>query len=62
MEDVSKYEENYEIKDEDFGIKLEPFNLREEREHGTFESSGFYVENRKQNKPINDAWMSSKEG
>lgn len=38
-------EEELDAGGEDFGVRLEPFNLREERKHGTFDKDGFFVRN-----------------
>lgn len=41
------------------GIEFEPFNLDEERKHGTFQEDGYYVENRDDRSEEFDAWLAS---
>lgn len=38
-------EEELDAGGEDFGVRLEPFNLKEERKHGRFDKDGFFVRN-----------------
>ncbi|KAH9299598.1 hypothetical protein KI387_031280, partial [Taxus chinensis] len=45
---------------EDDGIRIEPFNLNQEREEGYFDSEGNYVEYGNGNE-IKDAWLDSVE-
>eukprot|EP00210_Caulerpa_lentillifera_P008249 g7874.t1 len=61
LKDVQSVEEELQDQDEETGgIAFEPFNLDEEREHGTFQDDGFYVENRKdKSEEFDDAWLAS---
>jgi len=60
----SHVEEAEEILDreEDDGVKLEPFNLAQERAEGHFDESGHYVENKKDDTEETDAWLGSDDG
>ena len=60
----SHVEEAEEILDreEDDGVKLEPFNLAQERAEGHFDESGHYVENKKDDAEETDAWLGSDDG
>lgn len=49
-------------RDEDDGVKLEPFNLAQERAEGFFDESGHYVENKKDDAEETDAWLGSEDG
>jgi len=61
IDDVQRVEEDLEVEEED-GIKLEAFNLKEERQKGYFDDAGNYVEN-EQNEETDatDAWLTSEE-
>ena len=48
--------------DEDDGIKLEPFNLAQERAEGVFDEDGHYVERREEDEEEKDAWFASAKG
>ncbi len=60
----SHVEEAEELLDreEDDGVKLEPFNLAQERAEGHFDESGHYVENKKDESEETDAWLGSEDG
>lgn len=60
----SHVEEAEELLDreEDDGVKLEPFNLAQERAEGVFDESGHYVENKKDDAEETDAWLQSEDG
>lgn len=60
----SHVEEAEELLDreEDDGVKLEPFNLAQERAEGVFDESGHYVENKKDDAEETDAWLGSEDG
>lgn len=60
----SHVEEAEELLDreEDDGVKLEPFNLAQERAEGVFDESGHYVENTKDDAEETDAWLGSEDG
>ena len=60
----SHVEEAEELLDreEDDGVKLEPFNLAQERAEGSFDESGHYVENKKDDAEETDAWLGSEDG
>ena len=61
VDDVQRIEEELEIEEED-GIKLEAFNLKEERQKGYFDDAGTYVENEKEeDEDATDAWLASEE-
>eukprot|EP01018_Ginkgo_biloba_P035023 Gb_16472 [translate_table: standard] len=62
LDDIGAAEEEYENGEdlEDDGIKIEPFNLKQEREEGYFDSEGNYVEYGNENE-IKDAWLESVE-
>lgn len=63
LDDIGEAEEEYEEDEEnleDDGIKIEPFNLKQEREEGYFDSEGNYVEYGNGNE-IKDAWLDSVE-
>lgn len=63
LDDIGEAEEEYEEDEEnleDDGIKIEPFNLKQEREEGYFDSEGNYVEYGNGN-DIKDAWLDSVE-
>ena len=61
---TSHVEEAEELLDreEDDGVKLEPFNLAQERAEGFFDESGHYVENKKDDAEETDAWLGSEDG
>ena len=59
--DVEEAEELLD-RDEDDGVKLEPFNLAQERAEGYFDDGGHYVENRKDDAEETDAWLGSEDG
>ena len=61
--DLKRAEEEME-KAEDDGITLEPFNLVKEREEGSFDDAGNYVENKPDDDDADpqDAWLASDEG
>ena len=62
MNDLLDVEEALE-QEEDEGVKLEPFNLAQEREEGHFDEGGSYVENKEEDDPtMRDAWLTSKDG
>ena len=64
VDDVRHVEEELEVEEED-GIRLEAFNLKDERQKGRFDESGNYVENEKEGDEDNDAtdaWLASDEG
>lgn len=62
VDDVERVEEELEVEEED-GIKLEAFNLKEERQRGYFDEAGNYVENEKdEEEDATDAWLASDEG
>ncbi|MQM17055.1 hypothetical protein Taro_050022 [Colocasia esculenta] len=58
VEDIARAEVHYEVNDsfEDDGIKIEPFNLKQEREEGYFDTEGNYVEYVAKDE-IKDAWL-----
>jgi CD2 antigen cytoplasmic tail-binding protein 2 len=62
VDDVQRVEEDLEIEEED-GIKLEAFNLKEERQKGYFDAeTGNYVENEQDEEAdATDAWLASDE-
>jgi CD2 antigen cytoplasmic tail-binding protein 2 len=61
VDDVQRIEEELEVEEED-GIKLEAFNLIEERQKGYFDDAGNYVENEKDEEgDATDAWLASDE-
>lgn len=49
-------------RDQDDGMKLEPFNLAQEREEGFFDESGHYVERKPDTADETDAWLGSEDG
>ncbi|GAB4814666.1 hypothetical protein N2152v2_001712 [Parachlorella kessleri] len=59
VEDLEGVEEELEA-DEDDGIQLEAFNLKEERRRGHFDESGNYVEGKDED-DVDDAWLKSEE-
>lgn len=61
IENVEQAEEDLE-EEEDDGIQLEAFNLKEERRRGYFDEAGNYVENEKNDDAPDDAWLASDEG
>ncbi|KAI7844013.1 hypothetical protein COHA_002550 [Chlorella ohadii] len=63
VDDVEAVEEDLEQEEED-GIKLEAFNLKEERERGYFDEAGNYVEKEDKDEAelAQDAWLQSDEG
>ena len=62
VNDLLDVEEALE-QEEDEGVKLEPFNLAQEREEGHFDEGGSYVENKEEDDPtMRDAWLTSKDG
>ena len=62
VEDVERVEEELEVEEDD-GIQLEAFNLKEERRKGYFDEAGNYVENEKEeDEETTDAWLASDEG
>ena len=60
---LEEVEEALEM-DEDDGIKLEPFNLAQERQEGFFDDDGHYVERRDKDEEEaeKDAWFASTRG
>ena len=59
VEDMIRAEEALE-QDEEEGMTLEPFNLEQERQAGTFDESGNYVEHKEEEDPtMQDAWLTS---
>lgn len=59
VDDVQRVEEELEVEEED-GIKLEAFNLKEERQKGYFDDAGNYVENEEDEETdATDAWLAS---
>lgn len=50
--------------EEDDGIKLEPFNLAQERQDGFFDEEGHYVEkqDKEEEEAEKDAWFASTKG
>ena len=59
--DVQGVEEELEVEEED-GYKLEPFNLKEERQRGHFDDDGNYIEKEdKGEEEGQDAWLLSDE-
>ena len=48
--------------DQEHGVKLEPFNLAQERAEGHFDESGHYVENKPDDANETDAWLGSEDG
>ena len=59
VEDMVRAEEALE-QDEEDGMTLEPFNLEQERQAGTFDESGNYVEHKEEEDPtMQDAWLTS---
>ncbi|KAK2078813.1 hypothetical protein QBZ16_003653 [Prototheca wickerhamii] len=61
VEDLEKAEQELTVAEDD-GIKLEPFNLKEERERGHFDEAGNYVEDAKgSDEEEEDAWLGSEE-
>lgn len=61
--DVYGAEEEYQDSDggeEEDGISIEPFNLKQEREEGYFDADGNYVEYRNDN-DVKDAWLDTAE-
>ena len=60
---LEEVEEALEM-DEDDGIKLEPFNLAQERQEGFFDEGGHYVERRDKDEEEaeKDAWFASTRG
>ena len=62
VNDLLDVEEALE-QEEDEGVKLEPFNLAQEREEGHFDEGGSYVENKEEDDPtMRDAWLTSEDG
>ena len=60
--ELKRAEEELE-KAEDDGMALEPFNLIKEREEGSFDEAGNYVENKQDDDADpQDAWLASDEG
>ncbi|XP_071717051.1 uncharacterized protein [Rutidosis leptorrhynchoides] len=59
LDDVADAEEHYEDDEtlEDDGVKIEPFNLEQERKEGFFDQTGNYVEYVAND--IKDAWLDS---
>ncbi|CAL9181051.1 unnamed protein product [Musa hybrid cultivar] len=53
-----QYEDNANFEDD--GIRIEPFNLKQEREEGYFDANGNFVEYTRQNE-IKDAWLDNVE-
>ena len=49
-------------RDQDDGMKLEPFNLAQERQEGFFDESGHYVEHKPDDEDDKDAWLGSEDG
>lgn len=62
LPDITAAEEQYKANETfvDDGIKIEPFNLDQEREEGYFDEQGNYVEYVNENE-IKDAWLDSAE-
>ena len=60
---LEEVEEALEM-DEDDGIKLEPFNLAQERQEGFFDDDGHYVErhDKDEEEAEKDAWFASIRG
>ena len=60
---LEEVEEALELEEDD-GIKLEPFNLAQERQEGFFDDEGHYVEKRdkEEEEAEKDAWFSSTKG
>jgi CD2 antigen cytoplasmic tail-binding protein 2 len=62
VKNVEQAEEDLEVEEDD-GIQLEAFNLKEERRRGYFDEAGNYVENeKKDDDALDDAWLASDEG
>lgn len=61
---LTHVEEAEEIaeRDQDDGMKLEPFNLAQERQEGFFDESGHYVEHKPDDEDEKDAWLGSEDG
>lgn len=59
VDDVEVAEEDLQAEDED-AQQFEPFNLKQEREEGSFDDGGFYVE-KKGDEDVEDAWLNSEE-
>lgn len=60
VDDVEHVEEDLAV-DEEYGVKLEAFNLKEERQQGYFDEAGTYVENKNEDEDATDAWLTSDE-
>ena len=60
---LEEVEEALELEEDD-GMKLEPFNLAQERQEGFFDKEGHYVEKRdkEEEEAEKDAWFSSTKG
>ena len=60
---LEEVEEALELEEDD-GIKLEPFNLAQERQEGFFDEEGHYVEKRDKDEEEaeKDAWFASTKG
>lgn len=60
---LEEVEEALELEEDD-GMKLEPFNLAQERQEGFFDEEGHYVEkrDREEEEAEKDAWFSSTKG
>lgn len=62
VRDLQRVEEDLEVEEEG-GMKLEAFNLKEEREKGYFDEEGNYVaREEKEEDEEADAWLESEEG
>jgi hypothetical protein len=48
--------------EEEGGMKLEPFNLAQERAEGFFDEGGHYVEKKDEDEDEKDAWFASAKG
>lgn len=61
--ELQRAEEELEVQEED-GVKLEAFNLKEERARGHFDEAGNYVQDVKgsDEEEEEDAWLKSEEG
>lgn len=62
VDDLKRAEERLNQSEED-GMTLEPFNLVQEREEGSFDEAGNYVEKKRDDEDDpQDAWLASDEG
>eukprot|EP01024_Parvocaulis_polyphysoides_P068781 TRINITY_DN8395_c1_g1_i1.p1 TRINITY_DN8395_c1_g1~~TRINITY_DN8395_c1_g1_i1.p1 ORF type:complete len:232 (-),score=57.33 TRINITY_DN8395_c1_g1_i1:361-1056(-) len=58
------YEEEGQVYEDEVGVRVEPFNLKEERTRGYFDAAGNYVENKggkdnDEDEGVTDAWLDS---